>query len=255
VIELSRNFGKEAALTAAIDAAKGAAVVPIDADLQDPPELIGEMLKRWEEGADVVLAQRADRKSDSFLKRFTANTFYRCYDSIAEVKIPGNVGDFRLMDRRVVEALKLMPERQRFMKGLFAWVGFRTAIVKYARKPRCAGQSKFSGWKLWNFALEGITGFSTAPLRIWTYIGFACAFLTLCYGLYIVLDTIIHGTNVPGYASLAVFILFFGSLQLISIGLLGEYVGRPIWRANAVQSILFASAMRLPNAPRFRRGL
>lgn len=226
VVELSRNFGKEPALTAAIDAARGHAVVPMDADLQDPPELIAEMVARWEQGADVVLARRADRSSDAFMKRVTANLFYRCHALLSDVKIPDNVGDFRLMDRRVVEALKLLPERQRFMKGLFAWVGFRTDMVEYVRRPRTTGATKFSGWKLWNFALEGFTGFSTAPLKAWTYLGCACALLTFSYGLFIVARTLINGVDVPGYASILVSVLFFGSLQLISVGVLGEYVGR-----------------------------
>jgi polyisoprenyl-phosphate glycosyltransferase len=226
VVELSRNFGKEPALTAALDAALGDAVVPMDADLQDPPELIPEMVAHWERGADVVLAHRSDRSSDAFMKRLTAELFYRCHALLSDVKIPDNVGDFRLMDRRVVEALKLLPERQRFMKGLFAWVGFRTVMVEYARQPRTTGRTNFSGWKLWNFALEGFTGFSVAPLKAWTYVGCVCALFTFCYGLFIVARTFIEGVDVPGYASILVSVLFFGSLQLISVGLLGEYVGR-----------------------------
>lgn len=226
VVELSRNFGKEPALTAAIDAALGDAVVPMDADLQDPPELIPEMVAQWEHGADVVLAHRSDRSSDVFMKRMTAELFYRCHSLLSDVKIPNNVGDFRLMDRRVVEALKMLPERQRFMKGLFAWVGFRTMMVEYTRQPRTTGVTNFSGWKLWNFAMEGFTGFSTAPLKAWTYIGCLCAFITFCYGLFIISRTCIEGVDVPGYASILVSVLFFGSLQLISVGVLGEYVGR-----------------------------
>lgn len=226
VVELSRNFGKEPALTAALDAALGDAVVPMDADLQDPPELIPEMIARWEEGADVVLAHRADRSSDAFMKRVTADLFYRWHALLSDVKIPDNVGDFRLMDRRVVEALKLLPERQRFMKGLFAWVGFRTVMVEYARRPRTTGTTSFSGWKLWNFALEGFTSFSVTPLKAWTYVGCICALVTFCYALFIVARTLIQGVDVPGYASILVSVLFFGSLQLISVGVLGEYVGR-----------------------------
>jgi glycosyltransferase involved in cell wall biosynthesis len=226
VLELSRNFGKEAALTAGIDAARGDAVIPFDADLQDPPELIPQLISEWQNGADVVLARRSDRSSDSLLKRKTAEIFYKLHNRIAHVGLPENVGDFRLMDRSVVDALKCLPERQRFMKGLFAWVGFRTATVDYARHPRSAGASKFSGWKLWNFALEGITSFSTVPLRVWSYIGGLSAVLTLIYASVIVLRTLITGVDVPGYASLLVAILFFGSLQLLSVGLLGEYIGR-----------------------------
>jgi glycosyltransferase involved in cell wall biosynthesis len=226
VVELSRNFGKEAALTAGIDAARGDAVIPIDADLQDPPELIFTLIGEWQKGAEVVLARRTDRNSDSFLKRKTAEMFYRFHSRISHIKIPENVGDFRLMDRVVVDALKQLPERQRFMKGLFAWLGFKTITVDYTRNPRTIGTSKFSGWKLWNFALEGITSFSAAPLKFWTYIGIVGSLLTLTYAVFIILRTLIHGVDIPGYASLLVAILFFGSLQLISVGMLGEYMGR-----------------------------
>lgn len=226
IIELSRNFGKESALTAGIDAAIGDAIIPIDADLQDPPELIPTLIQEWQKGAEVVLARRTDRSSDSFLKRKTAQIFYRVHNRLSHIKIPENVGDFRLMDRVVVEALKQLPEQQRFMKGLFAWVGFKTAVVNYTRNSRAVGTSKFSGWKLWNFALEGITGFSTAPLKIWTYIGSVGAILTFTYATFVVLRTLIQGVDIPGYASLLVAVLFFGSLQLVGIGVLGEYIGR-----------------------------
>jgi glycosyltransferase involved in cell wall biosynthesis len=226
VIELSRNFGKEAALTAGIEAASGACVVPMDADLQDPPSVLLEMLHRWEAGADVVLARRADRTSDSLCKRKSAEWFYRLHNRLADIQIPQNVGDFRLMDRKVVDALRQLPERQRFMKGLFSWVGFRTEVVEYQRAPRAAGQSKFGGWKLWNLALEGFTSFSTVPLRLWTYVGFGGALLTSLYAAAIFVRTLVWGIDVPGYASLLIAILFFGSLQLISLGVLGEYIGR-----------------------------
>ncbi|MFC7517209.1 glycosyltransferase family 2 protein [Herbaspirillum sp. GCM10030257] len=226
VLELTRNFGKEAALTAGIDFARGDAVIPIDSDLQDPPELIPVLIEEWRKGAEVVLARRADRGTDSFLKRKSAELFYSFHNRLSSVKIPQNVGDFRLMDRVAVDALKSLPERQRFMKGLFAWIGYKTVVVDYVRKPRAAGETKFSGWKLWNFALEGITSFSTAPLRVWTYIGGLGALLTVTYAIAIILRTLIHGVDVPGYASLLVAVLFFGSLQLISVGLLGEYIGR-----------------------------
>jgi glycosyltransferase involved in cell wall biosynthesis len=226
VIELSRNFGKEAALTAGIDAATGDAVIPIDADLQDPPHLIAQMLDAWDRGAEVVLARRIDRTSDGLMKRKTAAWFYRLHNRLSKTQIPENVGDFRLMDRCVVEALKRLPERQRFMKGLFAWVGFRTVTLDYTRAPRAAGRSKFSGFSLWNFAMEGFTSFSTAPLKIWTYLGALGALASLVYALVIIGQTIINGRQVPGYASLFVAVLFFGSVQLISIGLLGEYIGR-----------------------------
>lgn len=226
VLEFSRNFGKEAALTAGIDASKGQAVIPIDADLQDPPELIGDMVQAWRAGAEVVLARRIDRSSDGALKRKTAAWFYQLHNKLSKIKIPENVGDFRLMDRAVVEALKLLPERQRFMKGLFAWVGFRTITLDYTRAPRTAGETKFSAFALWNFALEGFTSFSTAPLKIWTYLGAFFAVLTFIYAAYVVVLKVVFGNPVPGYTSLFVAITFFGSVQLISIGLLGEYIGR-----------------------------
>lgn len=227
VIELSRNFGKEAALTAGLDAALGDAVIPIDADLQDPPALIGQLVAAWKDsGADVVLAKRRDRQSDSLAKRLSAAAFYDMHNWVSQIKIPANVGDCRLMTRVVVDALNQLPEKQRFMKGLFAWVGFKTVTVDYVREKRFAGTTKFSGWKLWNFALEGITSFSSLPLRIWTYVGILGALVTLSYGIFIVLRTLIHGVDVPGYASILVSILFFGSLQLIGLGMLGEYVGR-----------------------------
>ncbi|MBQ0720516.1 MAG: glycosyltransferase family 2 protein [Gammaproteobacteria bacterium] len=226
VIEFSRNFGKEAALTAGINAAKGDAVIPFDADLQDPPELIPTLITEWQQGADVVLARRVDRSVDSFLKRKTAGMFYRFHNLISSVKIPENVGDFRLMNRAVVDALNQLPERQRFMKGLFAWVGFKTAVVDYTRNSRAVGTTKFSGWKLWNFALEGFTSFSTTPLKVWFYIGGVGALLTFFYATFIILRTLIYGVDIPGYASLLVAVLFFGSLQLISVGMLGEYMGR-----------------------------
>lgn len=226
VVELSTNFGKESALTAGLDIAKGDAVIPIDADLQDPPDLIKDMIDAWEAGGEVILARRSDRSSDSAVKRKTAEWFYKIHNRVSRTKIPENVGDFRLMDRVVVDAVKKLPERQRFMKGLFAWVGFKTVTLNYVRQPRVAGESKFSGWRLWNFALEGFTGFSTAPLRIWTYIGLSGAFLSLCFAIFIILRVLFSGVDTPGYASLLIAIIFFGSLQLVSIGIIGEYIGR-----------------------------
>lgn len=226
VIDLSRNFGKEAALSAAIDHTKGAAVIIIDADLQDPPELIPNMVTLWKAGNEVVLARRTDRSSDSWLKRSTARAFYRLHNALAERPIPADVGDFRLLDRKVVLAIQRLPERRRFMKGLLSWVGFKTATIDYTREPRLAGTSKFSGWNLWNLALEGITSFSTAPLRMWTYIGFSVAFAAFCHGLYIIIRTLFLGVDVPGYPSLLTVILFLGGVQLIGLGVLGEYIGR-----------------------------
>lgn len=226
VVDLTRNFGKEAALSAAIDESLGDIVIPFDADLQDPPRVIASLVEKWREGYDVVLARRNNRDSDSVLKRWTAVTFYRLHNAVSEVKIPENVGDFRLMSRSVVDSLKCLPETRRFMKGLFAWVGYKTAVVDYTREARAAGNTKFSGWKLWNFALEGFTSFSTLPLRIWTYAGSAVAVFALGYAAYLIVRTTISGVDVPGYASLATAILLLGGIQLIGIGILGEYVGR-----------------------------
>ena len=226
VLELSRNFGKEAAMSAGIDAATGDCVIPIDADLQDPPSLIAMMLKEWQKGAEVVLAKRIDRSTDSFVKRKTAEIFYRLHNALSNLKIPKNVGDFRLMDRIVVDAIKKLPERQRFMKGLFAWVGFNTVTIEYIREERFAGTSKFSGWKLWNFAIEGVTSFSLVPLKVWTYIGFLGSLFATFYAAFIIIRTWIFGIDLPGYASLLVVMLFFGSLQLMSLGIIGEYIGR-----------------------------
>ncbi|MFZ5492339.1 MAG: glycosyltransferase family 2 protein [Pseudomonadota bacterium] len=226
VLEFSRNFGKEAALTAGLDAARGDALIPIDVDLQDPPRVILQLLDAWEQGHEVVLGRRTDRASDSLLKRASARWFYRVVNAVADTPVPENVGDFRLIDRCVADALRRLPERRRFMKGLFAWVGFRTAMVDYRRAPRVAGTTKFSGWKLWNLALEGITSFSTAPLRLWTYVGAAVAVLAFFYALYIVFRVLWLGIDLPGYASLLVAVLFMGGVQLIGIGVLGEYLGR-----------------------------
>lgn len=226
VIDLSRNFGKEAAMLAGLSHATGSAVIPMDVDLQDPIEVVPLLIEKWKEGFDVVLAKRADRSSDGFLKRFTAQSFYKVHNAIAPVKIARNVGDFRLMDRRVVEVVKQMPERQLFMKGLLSWVGFKTTVVEYSRAPRSAGSSKFNGLKLWNFALEGITSFSTVPLRVWTYIGSAVAAFALMAAACIVVDKLIFGNPVRGYPSLIISMLFLGGVQLIGIGVLGEYIGR-----------------------------
>ena len=226
VIDLSRNFGKEAALTAALDYSHGDAVIPIDADLQDPPELIAEMIQKWHEGYEVVLARRADRSSDSWPKRTSAKLFYRLHNLISSPGIPENVGDFRLMDRIVVNALGTLRESHRFMKGLFAWAGFKSFTIEYTREPRAAGSAKFNGRRLWKLALEGITSFSTFPLTVWLYFGSVISFIAFMYMLYIFTRTIIYGIDVPGYASIVCMILFFGGLQLIGIGIIGEYLGR-----------------------------
>lgn len=224
-VSLSRNFGKEAALTAGLEAARGDVVVPMDVDLQDPPALIKEFIAKWREGYDVVYGVRTARDEGSG-KRATAALFYKFFNSLSPLKIPDNVGDYRLMDRRVVEALKKLPERNRFMKGLFAWVGFRSVGVPYARTQRAAGQTKWNYWKLWNFALDGITSFSTMPLRMWTYVGVMLAFLAFIYMAFIITKVLVSGIDVPGYASLVTVVLFLGGVQLVTLGVIGEYIGR-----------------------------
>lgn len=226
IVDLSRNFGKEAALTAGLHSATGDAIVPIDVDLQDPPELVVEMIARWRDGFEVVVARRINRESDGWPKRTSAKWFYWLHNKISDPAIPENVGDYRLMDRCVVEALRELPESRRFMKGLFAWVGFKTTHVDYVRAPRAAGSSKFHGWRLWNFALEGITSFSTEPLRIWTYVGAAVSMISFAFAVVIAVRVIVHGVDVPGYASLMVAVTFLGGLQLVGIGVIGEYLGR-----------------------------
>lgn len=226
IVQLSRNFGKEAAMSAGLFEAKGDAVTIIDVDLQDPPDLIPEMIERWLEGAKVVLARRSDRSEDSYMKRRTASWFYELHNLISDVQIPHNVGDFRLMDRAVVNEVNRLGENRRFMKGIFAWVGYEPVIIDYKRPARAAGTTKFSGWRLWRFAIEGITSFSTAPLVVWTYVGFAISALSLAYAILVVVRTLIFGVDVPGFASLLVGILFLGGIQLLGIGILGEYIGR-----------------------------
>lgn len=226
IFNLSRNFGKEAALTAGLDHTLGDAVVIIDADLQDPPELIKDFITYWKQGYDVVLAKRGDRTSDTFIKRTTANLFYKFVNLISQNNIPENVGDFRLISRKVVRAIQNLPENQRFMKGLFAWVGFKTVVIEYSRESRKAGETSFNGWKLWNLAIEGITSFSTAPLKFWLYVGFLISMAAFLYGSFIVIRTFVYGVDVPGYASLLTTVLFLGGVQLIGIGVLGEYLGR-----------------------------
>lgn len=225
-ISLSRNFGKEAALSAGLDHARGSAVVPMDVDLQDPPEVLGEMISKWREGFDTVYGVRRDRASDSLPKRLSADLYYKAHNLLSTDKIPHHAGDFRLLDRRVVDVIRTLPERNRFMKGLFAWSGFRAASVEYERAERTLGTTKFRPWKLWTLALDGITSSSTAPLRIWTYVGGTVAALAFLYALFIITKALFFGISVPGYASLMVAVLFLGGLQLLSLGILGEYVGR-----------------------------
>ena len=226
IVNLSRNFGKEAAMSAGFSVASGEAIVPMDADLQHPASLIPKFVELWRQGYDVVLAKRANRQDESALKRFCSLIFYKLNNKISEIEIPQNVGDFRLFTKKVLNAINSLPENQRFMKGIFAWVGFRSITIEYEEQERIAGSSKFNGWKLWNFALQGITGFGTLPLRIWTYIGFIVSFFAFIYASFLILRTFIMGIDLPGYASLVVIILFLGGLQLIGVGILGEYVGR-----------------------------
>ena len=226
LINFSRNFGKEPALFAGLEYASGDAVIPMDVDLQDPISVIPRLIDQWQKGADVVLAKRRDRTADGYLKRHSASLFYRVLNRIAYTRIEENVGDFRLMDRKVVDVIRALPEHQLFMKGVLSWAGFNTVVVEYERVGRVAGSSKFNGWKLWNLALEGVTSFSTVPLRLWTYIGGAISIFAVIYAVYMVLDKIFFGNSVPGYPSLMTAILFLGGVQLIGIGILGEYVGR-----------------------------
>lgn len=226
LLSFTRNFGKEPALFAGLDHATGDAIIPIDVDLQDPIEVIPHLIEKWQAGADMVLAKRADRSTDGRMKRKTAEWFYKLHNRISNPKIEENVGDFRLMSRQVVENIKALPERNLFMKGVLSWVGGKSDVVEYARSERVAGNSKFNGWKLWNLALEGITSFSTFPLRMWTYIGLVVAGISFVYGAYMIADTLIFGNAVRGYPSILVSILFLGGVQLIGIGVLGEYIGR-----------------------------
>lgn len=226
LLRLSRNFGKELALTAGLDHVDADAVVVLDADGQDPPELLPEFVARWREGHDVVYGTRASRDGESWLKRATASAFYRTINRVSNTGIPADTGDFRLMSRRVVESLRGLRERQRFMKGLFAWVGFPNTSIAYRREARIAGRSKFNYWRLWNFALEGITGFSTAPLRVATYVGLGTALLAFGYGMWIIAKTLAWGDPVQGWPTMMAVVLFLGGVQLMALGVIGEYLGR-----------------------------
>lgn len=225
-LSFTRNFGKEAALMAGLTYATGDAVIPMDVDLQDPIEVIPQLIKEWQNGADMVLAKRIDRSSDTFFKRETARLFYKFNNKISNLKIEENVGDFRLLSREIVEHIKELPERNLFMKGILSWVGGRTVVVAYEREKRSTGQTKFNGWKLWKLAMEGITSFSTTLLHIWTYIGMMVASGAFLYGGYRVVSKLFFGNDVPGYTSIMVTMLFLGGVELIGIGVLGEYIGR-----------------------------
>ncbi len=226
LLNFSRNFGKEVATTAGLDHTRGEAVIVIDADLQDPPEVIPELAAVWREGFDVVYAQRRARAGESWMKRLTAFGFYRLMGAATRVEIPRDTGDFRLISRRVVVALGTLRERHRFMKGLFAWVGYPSKAVLYDRAPRHAGTSKWNYWRLWNFALEGITGFTDLPLRLATYVGLLVALAAAIFGAKLVFDTLMYGNPVAGYPSLMTVVLFLGGVQLVTLGVIGEYLGR-----------------------------
>lgn len=226
LVSLSRNFGKDAALTCGLDYSRGDAVIPIDVDLQDPPETIAALISEWENGAHVVNAIRSDRRSDGWLKRKSAELFYSIMIRSLGVRMTPNAGDFRLIDRRVVEVIKTMREKNRFMKGLLSWPGFKTSNVFFTRPPRAAGATKWNYWKLWNFALNGIIGYSTGPLKIWLYVGTLLSLMSFTYAVIIVIQKIIWGNPVAGYPSLMCAILFMGGVQLISLGIIGEYLAR-----------------------------
>ncbi len=226
ILDLSRNFGKEIALQAGIDFSKGDAVIVLDADLQDPPELIPQLIDEWHKGFDVVYAKRSARLGESWLKKSSAHLFYRIINQISSIEIPKDTGDYRLLSRRACEALKLLRERHRFMKGLFSWVGFSQTAVLFQREPRIAGKTKWNYWKLWNLAIEGITSFTIAPLKLATFLGFTTALFAFIYAMVIVYKTLYFGEPVQGYPSLMVVILFLGGIQLITLGIIGEYLGR-----------------------------
>ncbi len=257
LIDLSRNFGKEAAMTAGLDHVCGDAVIIIDADLQDPPELIPNMLEAWAVGNEMVCMQRLSRDGESFLKKFTARAFYSLMGYVGQTHIPENVGDFRLMSRSVVDALNKLPERTRFMKGLFAWVGFKTCFLPYHRDARYAGVTKWNYWRLWNLALEGFTSFTVAPLKVASYVGVLTSLSSLGYGAIILVKTLLYGDPVPGYPSLMVAMLFPGGLQLLAIGIVGEYLGRifietkqrPIYLKSDQRQSHSLSRLHQPSAP------
>lgn len=245
-LRLSRNFGKELALTAGLDhVPPGAAVVVLDADGQDPPELVPALVDRWRAGAEVVYGRRSERHGEPLLKRATAAAFYRVINALSDTPIPRDTGDFRLIGPRAVEALRGLRERQRFMKGLFAWVGFRAEAFDYERAPRLAGASKFNYWRLWNLALEGITGFSTVPLRVATYVGLLSALGAFAFGVWIVVRTLLWGDPVAGWPSLMVVIALLGGLQLMALGIIGEYLGRLYLEAKQ-RPLYIVDEARLP---------
>lgn len=248
LINFSRNFGKESALFAGLEYASGDVVIPLDVDLQDPIDVIPRLIAEWEKGAEVVLAKRRDRSSDSYLKRHCAAMFYHLLNRIAYTRIEENVGDFRLMDRKVVDVIKALPEQQLFMKGVLSWAGFNSVTIEYDRASRTSGQSKFNGWKLWNLALDGITSFSTVPLRLWSYVGGTLSLVALAYAVSLILDKIFFGNELPGYPSLMTAILFLGGVQLIGIGILGEYIGRIYMEAKHRPKYVVRSVVKCDSA-------
>ncbi len=253
IVNLSRNFGKEAALTAGIDHAVGDILIPMDIDLQDPPELIGPFIERWREGYDIVYGVRSARETDTMAKRVSAGWFYWAFNSMSPVRIPAHAGDFRLVDKRAAEVLRQLPERNRFMKGLFAWVGFNAVGVSYERPARAAGASKFNLWRLWNFALDGVVSFSTVPLRASFYGGLAIATVAVLYALFIIGRVLLFGIDTPGYASLLIVVLSMGAIQLVSIGIIGEYLGRLFLEVKGrpiyvVEGVYEAGEARTPKA-------
>lgn len=249
VIDLSRNFGKEAALTAGLDAAQGEAAIPLDADLQDPPELIPELLAQWREGFDVVNAVRLSREGESWLKRASAHVFYRIINRMSDVEIPPDTGDFRLLSRPVLDALQALPERRRFMKGLFAWVGFRSTNVYYHRAPRHAGKTTWNYWRLWNLAVEGVTSFSQVPLQLAAYLGFVVSLLAFLYAVWLIISTLAYGNPVKGYPSMMVTLLFLGGVQLMALGVIGEYLGRIYEESKQRPVYLVRQAWGMVNLP------
>jgi len=249
VVSLSRNFGKEIALTAGLDYARGEAVVVIDADLQDPPELIPKLIERWRQGYDVVYATRMVRSGETLAKKLTAKYFYRVIKAMSPVEIPADTGDFRLLSRRAVDALTKLREHHRFMKGLFAWIGYPQTAVSYQRDARYAGESNWTYWRLWNFALEGITSFTTAPLKIASYLGLTAATIAFFYAIWIIYKTLQFGDPVTGYPSLMVVILFLGGIQLTTLGIIGEYLGR-MFNETKHRPLYIVDAYRPPGGGR-----
>ncbi len=248
-LKLSRNFGKEAALTAGLDAVRADAAVVIDADLQDPPELIPALVEQWQAGYDVVYATRSAREGESGFKRLTAAAFYRSMERLSDTAIPRDTGDFRLLSRRALDALQQLRERQRFMKGLFSWIGYRQTAVHYQREPRQAGTTKWNYWRLGQLAIEGITSFSTAPLRLATWVGLAAAGVSFAYGAFVLLKALLYGDPVRGYPTLILVVLFLGGVQLLALGVIGEYLGRN-YAESKQRPLYFIEERRPPRTPR-----